>query len=160
MQNKTIDGLQVVSVSLEPSDAYDLLPELAPILGVVFAGQGAMRAVALASAVNAKAGGAGAGIDLASLPDVDIAGILQDAGRTLGNGVMTNLVIRLLKSTVIMTTGPEGSVKHTIRDRATLNLAFAGKMWSVFPVAAFAFEVTFGNFTDVVARLPGVTRAQ
>lgn len=132
-QTKTIDGLAVTCMSLEPADAYDLLPELAPVLGISLA---------------AKAALVTGGFDMTEL--------LRAASQSLGGGRITDLMIRLLRATAISADG----VTHRIVDRASLSLAFAGRLWSAFAVAGFAFEVTYGNFSDVVARLPGVTRQQ
>jgi hypothetical protein len=134
-QTKTIDGLSVTSISLEPADAYDLLPDVAPIFGMVVAAKAGIEAGAL-----------------------DIEGLLAAASQRLGGGRMTELMVRMLRSTTITTPSSEGGTIHRVTDRATLSLAFSGRMWSVFAVAAFAFEVTYGGFSDVVARLPGVKR--
>lgn len=126
-KTKTIDGLAVTSMSLEPADACDLLPEIAPIIGTLFSAQKAIAEQGIADALKAL-------------------------GQTLGGGKLTDLMVRLLSSTII--TDPNGT-KFRITDRATFNLAFGGRMWSAFAVAAFAFEVTYGNFSDVASRLPG-----
>lgn len=130
-QTKTIGGLAVTCTSLEPADAYDLLPELAPALGAVF---------------RARDG-------LTSIDGVEAA--LRGAGQALGSGKLTELMIRLLRTTVISTPSSEGGNHHRVTDRATFNLAFAGRPWAAIPVAAFAFEVTYGGFFDAVAPLLG-----
>lgn len=148
-QTKAIDGLSVTCVSLEPADAYDLLPELAPVLGSLFGARDTMRAVA----EFVKASAEGREADAASI-QLDIEPILRGLGQTLGGGKLTDLLVRLLKSTAVA----DGKTIHRITDRTAFNAAFAGKLWSAFAVAAFAFEVTYGNFSDVVSLLPGVTR--
>lgn len=148
-QTKNIEGLTITCASLEPADAYDLLPELAPILGAVLGGREAINAVAK----YAKAAAEGRETDAAAV-ELDIEPILRSVGERLGGGKLTEILVRLMRATVVH----DGQTVHRILDRATLNLAFAGRMWSVFAVAAFAFEVTYGNFSDVVARLPGVVR--
>jgi len=152
MQNRTIDGLSVSCLSLEPADAYDLLPELAPVLGAIVRARDAIK-VPMKEALEAVARGEDdAEIDI---PPGMIDEALRSAGQALGGGKMTELLVRLLKSTIIKT--PDG-VTHRISDRGTFSLAFAGRMWSAIPIAGFAFEVTYGNFSDVVALLPGAKR--
>lgn len=134
---KMIDGLSVTSLSLEPADAYDLLPDIAPIVGIAFTAKTQLDKGA-----------------------IDIESLLHGAAARLGGGRITELMVRLMRSTVITLPSSEGGLVHKISDRASLSLAFTGRMWSAFPVAAFAFEVTYGGFSDVVARIPGVSRQQ
>ncbi len=150
-QTKTIDGLAITCASLEPADAYDLMPELAPILGAALAAKGAVKP-STEGKVNED------GTPALVIDMDDVGALLAKAGKELGMGKMTDLLVKLLRATIVVVPSEAGPVQHRIADRGTLNLAFSGRMWSVFAVAAFAFEVTFGNFTDVVARLPGVTR--
>ncbi len=149
---KTIDGLAITSVSLEPADAYDLLPELAPVLGALFRLRDSVKAP-MKAALEAIARGEG-DIEL-DVSGETIGDALRIAGQALGGGKLTELLVRLLKTTSIATPGGEN---YRITDRATFSLAFAGRMWAAIPIAAFAFEVTYGNFSDVVALLPGAKR--
>ncbi len=134
-QTKTIDGLSVTSISLEPADAYDLLPDIAPIFGMAMIGR--------------------QGLETGT---IDLEGLLAAASQRLGGGRITELMVRLLRSTTITTPSSEGGIIHRVTDRATLSLAFSGRMWSAFAVCVFAFEVTYGGFSAVVARIPGVSR--
>lgn len=151
-QTKTIDGLAVTSVSLEAADAYDLLPELAPVLGAVFRLRDSVKAP-MQAALEAIARGEG-DIEI-EFSGATIADALNLAGQALGSGRLSAILVRLLRNTTIAAPGGE---THRITDRATFSLAFTGRMWSAVPVAAFAFEVTYGNFSDVVAKLPGAKR--
>lgn len=151
-QTKTIEGLAITAVSLEPADAYDLLPELAPVLGAVFRLRDSVKAP-MKAALEAIARGEG-DIEI-EFSGETIADALRIAGQALGGGKLTEVLVRLLRTTTIAAPGGE---KYRITDRATFSLAFAGRMWAAVPVAAFAFEVTYGNFSDVVALLPGAKR--
>jgi hypothetical protein len=167
-QTKNIDGLSVTCHSLEPADAYDLIPELLPVLSMALGARELVRTGAEKAQAQTQNGeGDAAPAEAADQPitddelrldellasiDVDrIAQLLSKAATVLGGGKISDLIIKLMRATVIV--GSKDKITHRITDRASFNLAFAGRMWSAFPVAAFAFEVTFGNFSAAVARL-------
>lgn len=158
-QTKSIQGLAVTSVSLEPADAYDLLPELAPVIAGLLRAREAVKEQfkTLQTALEAIEKG---GEEAAAAANIEISGdaiaaALTSAGQALGGGKLTELLVRLLRNTEFK--GPDGT-RFRITDRASFSLAFSDRMWAAIPMAAFAFEVTFGNFSDVVALLPGVKR--
>jgi len=130
IQTKIIDGLSVTCSPLEPVNAYNLLPELAPVLGLLQDARGAF-----ARSAEGDASG--------------LTSALLAASKLLGGGKIVDLMVALMAQTVIVT--PQG-VKHVVRDRGTFNLTFSTRTWSAIPVAAFALEVGFGNFIDVVSR--------
>lgn len=132
-QTKTIDGLAVTCAPLDGWDGWALLPDLAGVLGPLLS----------ARAANAD--------------EVDLEQLLREASKALAGERLPELMVRLMRNTVIVAPGPSGPVKHEVRDRATFSLAFSGeRFWLAPKVAAFAFEVTYGNFSAALAQFAAV----
>lgn len=147
-ETKTIDGLAVTCVPLNGWDGYALLPDLASAMGPLLAQREALGKAA-------KSG------DVTSLADVDIdlEKVFVDAGRALGGGKLPELMVRLLKGTVIVVPGAGGLKKYEVVDEASFNLVFSGdRFWSAIKVAAFAFRVTFGDFSSALGRIVDVSQ--
>lgn len=124
--SKTIEGLHITSAPLDAWAGYSLLPEIVRIV---------------APLVSAKGG------------EIDLEKALRNAATSLEGDRLPELLTRLLANTVIVAPGPNGSQKFEITNKATFSLAFSGpRFWAAIKVAMFAFEVTYGNFTDVIAR--------
>lgn len=155
-QSKTIDGLAVTCAALSGWDGYALLPELAAALGPLLAQRAALAKVGKSPERQP---------DLASIldMDIDLERLFVDAGRALGGGKLPELMVRLLKGAIVVVPGSNGSgqVKYEIVDAATFNAVFSGeRFWSAIKVAAFAFRVTFGNFSSALGQLADAAPTQ
>lgn len=125
-KSKTIDEMSVTCVSLDPWEGYALLPDLASVM---------------APLLSAKQG------------EIDLEIALRNAASSLSKERLPEMLVRLLRGTIVVVASETGTVKYEITDRATFSLAFGGpRFWSAIKVAAFAFEVTYGNFSDVIGR--------
>jgi hypothetical protein len=139
-QTKTIDGMSVTCVPLDGWDGYALLPDLASVIAPL-----------LSMVKDSFKGGSSPSLEDM---DLDLEKIFEHAGKSLSGDKLPELMVRLLRGTVIVTSGPEGTVKHEVRDRASFGLAFSGpRFWSAFKVAAFAARVTYGDFSSALGQL-------
>jgi hypothetical protein len=126
-KTRIIDEMSVTCVPLDGWVGYSLLPEIALLL---------------APLLSARDGA------------IDLEVAVRNSAASFGQDKLPDLLTRLLSGTVIVASTSNGSVKYEVTDRATFSLAFSGpRFWSALKVAAFAFEVTYGNFTDVVERI-------
>lgn len=151
-QTRTIGGMSVTIAPLNGWDGYALLPELVKVLSPV------LPEIKSAFASMSDEGE----VDLDALDLVGIERAFRMAADALVGEKLPELMVRLLRNAVIVVPGDQIS-KYTFADsaaKASFGLAFSGeRFWSAFTVAAFAFEVTYGNFSAAMQKAKGLARA-
>jgi len=135
-----IRGAQVMSTQLPALKAYALMPKLGKVIA---------PALSKLDSIDLTA-------DLSSL-----APAFQELFMRLDEGDAEDLATRILASTIVIKTGPDGSPrKYELSSPQGINNAFAGDLRLMFECIWFALRTNYESFIDADSLQGAIAQAQ